>query len=99
MPVHQINGLACQCTLDVGHEFIEVQDMLGAGFTEYNVSFFACFQVIQEPLTGELYQFPGDNLTRYDPFGVANAIRYFCHTSLSFVKIQPADPLCLPRPC
>ncbi|PHM65628.1 hypothetical protein Xkoz_03848 [Xenorhabdus kozodoii] len=74
MPVHQLNGLAGQCPLDVGDKFVKVQDMLGAGFAEINTTLLTRAQIIQEALTSQPDQFPGHNLTRNDPFGIANAI-------------------------
>ncbi len=79
MPVHQLNGLACQCPFDVGDKFVKVQDMLSAGFTKADPPFFTVRQIIQKTLTSQPHQFAGHNLTRHNALRVAYAFNHFCH--------------------
>ncbi|VVZ82977.1 Uncharacterised protein [Escherichia coli] len=79
MPVHQLNRLACQCSFNMRHEFIEVEDVLCAGLAEIDTTFFTVLQIIKKTLAGETDKFTSDNFTGNDAFGVTYPIGNFSH--------------------
>lgn len=82
MPVHQLNRLSCQCSFNMRHEFIEIEDMLCAGLAEIDATFSTVLQIIKKSLAGKTDKFTGNNLPGNDAFGVTYAIRNFSHQSL-----------------
>ncbi|CAM6440554.1 hypothetical protein HmCmsJML219_04235 [Escherichia coli] len=84
MPVHQLNGLACQCPFYMRHKFVEIQDVLRTGFTEINPPLFAVLQIIKKTLAGQADKFASNNFSCNNTFGVADPVSHFCHQSLAF---------------
>ena len=50
----------------MGHEFIEIEDMLCAGLAEIDATFSTVLQIIKKSLAGKTDKFTGNNLPGND---------------------------------